>query len=246
MLDVELVKDFKDHALETLKNQIHESLFTAVDNEVPDPFNNFYGLAVLSEVKAFENKDFLDLEKIKNYLLIELNSFTPKAVSKNYFLLVCIRLLEKAGLEIETPEQKLEDKLLNFNLLQSENIRIISDTFYFLSSLKLLDQKEKIKDLSDEYMQQIKDYLSNVNLNKMTLTDQSQLLLIIDLLNQQEQEKELISELLNKLFNVTTFFNSDLENEEFYWQKDITAYLIELTMLYWTLLATIQYQDLIE
>jgi hypothetical protein len=245
MLEVDLVENFMDNALEIIEKQTHNSVFTALDIQAPDPINNFYGLAILSELRNFEEIEFINLQKIKEYIQLELNFFNPNALYNNYFLLNCVNLLKKRGYLIDLQKEEILQKLSNLELSKIENYNVISDTFYYLCSLILLSPNGELEELREKYIQILKDFTSAVNLKQLTFTELSQLLLILDLLNIKDKEAELVIELLNEIINTTPFFNSDDQNKKPYWKEDLISFKIELEMLFWGLLAVLEYQELI-
>jgi len=246
MLDVDLVENFMDNAYEIIKDQTHNSVFTAPDNQVPDSINNFYGLAIVSEISNLAYIEFMDLQKIKEYIKLELSYFNPNALYNNYFLLNCVNLLKKKGFLIDVQKDEILQKLNDLELSKIENYNVISDTFYFLCSIILLNPNGKLEELRKKYIQILKEFTSNLNLNELTITELSQLLLIIDLLNIKDQEQELVADLLDTIINTTTFFNSDMQNKKPYWKQDIISLKIELEMLFWVLIAALEYQEFIK
>ncbi len=246
MLEVDLVKNFMDNAFDIIKNQTHNTVFTAPDTQVPDPINTFYGLSVISEISNFKNIEFIDLQTIKQYIQLELSYFNPNALYNNYFILNSVNILKKRGLLVNLQKDEILEKLSNLELSKIENYNLISDTFYFLCSIILLNPNGELEELREKYIQKLKNFTSNLDLNQLTIIEVSQLLLIISILNITDEEKELVFKLLDTIINTTPFFSSDMENKKFYWKEDIISLKVELKMLFWVLITILQYQELIK
>lgn len=242
MLEVNLVDNFLNHAFEVLKKHVNNAVFTASTTNVPDPQNTFYGLAILSEIGKLSTTEFIDLQQIVSYLQKELTYFNPNALYNNYFLLQSINLLKRKGIQVSGLDEITLQEFFTLDLSKLKNFNAITDTFYFTASLKLLNEDQHLQEIKAKHIQTIKDFISNIAMEHLTLTEISQLLLIIDLLNLKQSEDELIQDLAKRVHTTTNFFNADGANSDFYWKNDTTAYLIELSMLFWTLLAIYQYQ----
>ncbi|MBY9006250.1 MAG: hypothetical protein KGD63_05790 [Candidatus Lokiarchaeota archaeon] len=228
--------------LSIVENHSNKSLFISRYNQNPDIINNFYGLAIISETIKM-NMNIIDLTRLKELLLDELKVINHNKILSNYYLFNCINLLKKFNFNIEMNNDILLRKINETQINDTEKEEFISNLFIILSISKLIDKNYSAKNIDNKSLKKFEDIIKNLYKNDFSLTQYSKILLIIDLLGFQQKYSKEIKIWLNKLINHTKFFMSEIENEEFSWKNDITAFSIEVKMLYWILITCLQYQS---
>ncbi|MFX1418240.1 MAG: hypothetical protein ACFE9N_04885 [Promethearchaeota archaeon] len=225
---------------ELLKNYINGWVFSSSKENIPDSIDIFYGLAIFSELDLLTQTKIIDLQEIENFIITGLENFIPEKLGINFHSLLCIKLLTQ--FQKHTLKRNLNlESITDLNLFEMENFKPTLDIFYYLSSLKLLDQEANINQLKLLYVSKLNKLIDSQGSVDDLVTESARMLLIFDLLNIKEKESELTTRLLNFILNKTSFFFMDNVDKEFNWRSDKLSFKIELEMLYWALLACSQY-----
>jgi len=148
-------------------------------------------------------------------------------------------MLKKSG-GIITNKRHLIEPLANLNLFNSEEYQL-SDMFFYLGLLKLLDARFDFTNLQAPYLTELeKKIQSNGSING-NATDTARTLLTLVLLDSTGKDISIISELLQFLNQNLKFFIDNQDFGEFNCYQNKIAFKIELRMLFWMLLALSQY-----
>ncbi len=220
------------------ERQSNNALFINQHNQIPDLISNFYGMAFLLETNQLNNSKIINIGKLKNFLSEELKYFNPTKLCTNYYLFNCINLLKKVNSEININTKDLIDKLHKIQIDEKEHVDFISNLYELIVIVKLIDNNNNLISFKDKYYNILKKTIKKIDFNELNISQCAKILLIIDLFGLKDEESKLVKTLLEKIFNVTKFFESEIENENFSWKTDTIAYLIELRMLYWALLSS--------
>jgi len=226
--------------IEILKNNINDKVFSSSKNDEPNPIDIFYGLAIVSELQLLKDNDIIDLIKISNYLGNELKEIIPEKIHLYYYDLLSLKLLRKHG--IETPDLSDEiEPILRLNLSSLEEYNPVLDIFDQLVIIKTFEDKIIPSHFKGVYLKELKNLLiENGSINNI-VTDSSKTLLILELLDLKEKEKDFCDQLVNYITSEPLFFDSSDLNSDFNWQKDKLGRLVEFRMLFWALLACSRY-----
>jgi len=241
MLNLELPFSDKE-ILEIIKNFTNRWVFSSSIDELPDPISNFYGLAIFSELDLLNKTNIIDLEKIENFVMTELENAIPERLELNLHSFLCVKLIIKM-------KKKLLEKKINqvpisdLDLLEMVHFKPTLDIFNHLSSLKLLGKEEVINKLKIIYANEIKKSISSNGSVNDLITESARTLLIFELLNLKKVEQELCKNLFNFILTKTSFFTKETLDTKFSWRSDILGFKIELQMLYWVLLASSVYNS---
>lgn len=230
--------------VEILKNYINKEVFCSSKIDPPDSKNNFYGLAILSEIDLLNKTDIIDLREIEKFLELELKRFIPEKLGLNFYSLLGLKFLKK-NRAIEIDKNLYSKSVLNLNLKNLEESKPILDIYNQLAFLKLLDKNVDLQSFKKNYITELKKKLnSNGSINNL-ITDSAMSLLILDLLNLEKVESQVCNGLLNFIMTSTNFFDVENLNKDFNWRNNKLAYKIELKILFFSLLASSQYAPLI-
>ena len=233
-----------------LKNYVKGDSFCASKEAKPDPLNNFYGLAILSELDLLYNNNvkFMDLKGIEMFLESELKDFIPEKLHLNFFTILCLKILEKSG-GLTAARAHLINPILSLDILSSahaiKEYNPILDIFEHLASIKTLEKNADLSHFKALYNKEIKKLITEKGVVNNTITDSARSLLIIDLLGLKKAEFNTCQHLLNYVISGTRYFNSADLKRKFNWKEDKWAYSIELRMLFWALMSASQYKLLL-
>ncbi|MFX1363905.1 MAG: hypothetical protein ACFFCE_14005 [Promethearchaeota archaeon] len=226
--------------IEIVKNFINEKIFSSSKENVPDPKNIFYGLALFLELNLLSNTDLIDLQKIEEFLKLELRNFIPEKLELNLYSVLCLKLLGKNH-KISFNKNSILELLLKINIVTLENFLPCLDIYNYLALLRLLDKNLNLIQFKSLYTNEIKKLLTpNGSINDL-ITDSAKALLIFDLLKLKEKEVEISGKLLNYISKTTDFFNIENLDKKFNWTNDKLGFKVELEILYWALLGYSQY-----
>ena len=222
------------------KNYINENIFSSSKKDEPNPVDIFYGLAIFSELQILKNSDVVDVFKISNYLGSELQGIIPEKIHLYYYILLSLRLLKKIGLE--TPDISNEiNPILRVNLSNLEDYNPVVDIFDQLAIIKIFENILIPSHFKGVYLKELKKYqLENGSINNL-VSDTSKTLLILEMLDLKDKEKDFCDQLVNYITSEPLFFDSSDLDSDFNWQKDKLGYLVELRMLFWALIASSRY-----
>ncbi|MFW9971370.1 MAG: hypothetical protein ACFFDF_14345 [Candidatus Odinarchaeota archaeon] len=223
-----------------LKNYVNKWVFSSSIDNIPDSINNFYGLAVFSELDLLNKTKIIDLQEIEDFIISDLDEGIPEKLDLNLHSLLCIKLIIKMRKKYFERKLNLES-ISNLNVAETVSFNPILDIFNHLSVLKLLGKEESINSLKIAYAYEIKKLMTSNNSINDLITESARTLLIIDLLNLKENESKLCNNLLNFIWTKTSFFNTQNLHPKFNWRSDELAFKVELEMLYWALLASTVY-----
>jgi hypothetical protein len=223
-----------------VSNFVNGKVFSTGKYHKPNPITIYHGLSILSELNLLNDTKIVDLLDIEMFLENELDPFFPNKLMLNFFTILGLKMLKKSG-GIITNKNHLIEPLVNLDLFNLENFKPSSDMFFYLSSLKLLDDRIDFKNLQSPYLNELKKkILPDGSVNGNT-TDTARTLLTLVLLDSTGKEISAITELLGFLSHNVKFFS---DNEDFYnfnWHQNKIAFKIELRMLFWMLLGLSQY-----
>jgi hypothetical protein len=228
---------------EIIKKYISNKIFRTTEKDSPDVITNFYGIALLMELGIPTERVFIDFKSIEDFITKELNWFIPGKFRLNYYAYLSLLLLGKE--ETIQIDQKIHiDQLKHINLAQQNNHKLISDIYYQLSTLKIINKNVDLDEFKGSYINEMKKHYISEGVGEGLLTDSAKVLLILDLFNVKEKEVALCNRLLNYLTASTSFFSLDNLDKDFNWRIDQYAYKVELKMLFWVLLSSSQYAPL--
>ena len=223
-----------------VKNHIYNGVFSSSKKDEPNPIDIFHGIAIFSELQLLKNSNVIDVAKISNYLGLELQDLIPEKIHLYYYVLLSLKLLKKNG--VETPE--ISDKInpiLRLNLTNLEDYNPVVDILDQLAIIKHFEDIIIPSHFKGVYLKELKKYqLNNGSINNI-VSDSSKTLLILELLDLKEKEKDFCDQLVNYITSEPLFFDSSDLNNDFNWQKDKIGYLVELRMLFWALIACSRY-----
>jgi hypothetical protein len=223
-----------------VNNFVNGKVFSTGKYHKPNPITIYHGLSVLSELDLLNDTKFVDLLDIEMFLENELNPFFPNKLMLNFFTILSLKMLKKSG-GIITDKNHLIKPLINLDLFHLENFKPSSDMFFYLSSLKLLDDRIDFKDLQTPYLTELeKQILPDGSVNGNT-TDTARTLLTLVLIDSTGKESRAIPELLGFLSHNITYFSDTEDFYNFNWHQNKIAFKLELRMLFWILLALSQY-----
>lgn len=226
--------------LEILKNYISEMMFSFSKNNLPDPVNIFYGLAIITELDLIHRTNFISLQAIEEFLMAEFNAFMPEKLKLNYYTLLALKLLGKNEI-ISSNKERLLPQVLGLDLLHLEGFHPTLDIYNHIGFVKMLDRNIDLSKFNTPYINELKKGLTLNGAIDDLITESARTLLILNLLDMKNQESVLCSRLLNFIIRSTDFFSLENLNKDFNWRIDKIAYKIELRMLFWALLACTQY-----
>jgi hypothetical protein len=229
--------------LEIIKKYVSNKIFRNSDKNIADTITNFYGIALLMELGIPTERVLIDFKFIEDFITNELKKFIPRKLQLNYYAHLSLLLLGKED-TIQIDKKIHIDQLKSINLLQEKNHNLISDIYFQLSTLKIIDKNIDLSELKKLYIDEIKKLFISEGVGGDLLTATAKVLLIFDLVDVKEQEVALCNRLLNYLTVSTSFFGLDNLDKDFNWRIDQLAYKVELKMLFWVLLASSQYAPL--
>jgi len=226
--------------IEIVKNYVNEKVFSSSKNDAPNPIDIFYGIAIFSELQILKNNDVVDVLKISNYLGSEIQRIIPEKIHLYYYILLSLKLLKKIG--VETPDISDEiNPILRLNLTNLEDYNPVLDIFDQLAIIKLFEDVLIPSHFKGVYSKELKKFqLENGSINNI-VSDTSKTLLILEMLDLKEKEKDFCDQLVNYITSESLFFDSSDLDSDFNWQKDKLGYLVELRMLFWALIACSRY-----
>jgi len=228
---------------EIIKKYVSNKIFRNSEKDIADTTTNFYGIALLMELGIPTERVFIDFKFIEDFITNELKEFIPGKLQLNYYAHLSLLLLGKED-AIQIDKKIHIDQLKSINLLQEKNHNLISDIYFQLSTLKIMDKDIDLNELKRLYLDEMKKYFISEGEGGDLLTAAARVLLILDLLDVKEQEVALCNRLLNFLTASTNFFSLDNLDKDFNWRIDQLAYKVELKMIFWVLLASSQYAPL--
>ena len=226
--------------LEILKNYISEMMFSFSKNNLPDPVNIFYGLAIITELDLIHRTNIISLQAIEEFLMAEFNAFMPEKLKLNYYTLLALKMLGKNEI-ISSNKERLLPQVLGLDLLNLEGFHPTLDIYNHIGFVKMLDRNIDLSKFNTPYINELKKSLTPNGAIDDLITESARTLLILNLLDMKNQESVLCSRLLNFIIRSTDFFSLENLNKDFNWRIDKIAYKIELRMLFWALLACTQY-----
>ena len=222
--------------VDLIKNFVNRKIFSSSKDDEPDPINNFYGIAILKELKLLETTEIINLQDIEQFIIQEFKKFIPEKLKLNYFTFLCLLLLNNHK-KLESDKSIFVKQINDFNIFNLEEFNPPSDIFHQLATLKIIDHTTDLSQFKDIYIIELKKFLEKNGSIGNSITETAKTILILYLLDSVEQEKVFYNKLLTFLVNNSDFFKINDLNKSFNWRSDKLAYKIELKMLYWTLLA---------
>ncbi|MFX1496249.1 MAG: hypothetical protein ACFFBH_01860 [Promethearchaeota archaeon] len=231
-----------DEVLKMLKNFISGKVFSTGMYHKPNPISNFYGLSILSELNLLDKTEIIDIFEIEMILEKELKNFLPEKLSLNFYSLLSLKILERNGGTISNKDHLIKP-LIDLDLLLLENKSLPTDMFYHLGLLKLIDNDINLNIFKNIYNSEIKTLISPKGLINNNLTDTSRALLIYDMLDFKNEEYTTVNTLFRNIIQYSNFFSNEQLEEDFNWKNNKLAMRVELRMLFWTLLASLQYLE---
>jgi hypothetical protein len=236
----------EDSQLESgyIKNIVSEfingNIFSTGRYHKPNPITIYHGLSVFSELGLLNSSDQIDLLDIEMFLENELNPLFPEKLILNFFTILSLRMIKKSG-GIITDKKHLIEPLANLDLFNLENFKPSTDMFFYLASLKLLDERFNFDNLREPYLNELRrQMLPNGSVNDNN-TDTSRALLTLALLDSTGNETDIIPGLLKFFSRNIEFFSENQDFDNFNWTQSKIAFKIELRMLFWMLIALSQY-----
>ncbi|MFX1374371.1 MAG: hypothetical protein ACFFA0_01030 [Promethearchaeota archaeon] len=229
-----------DEIIDILKNYVKTWVFTSSIDDIPDIINNFYGLAIFTELEIKNSINLFDIQEIENLIFYEITNLVPEELQLNLYCILCLKLISK--LQQKRINRKLNlEPIINLDLFSLHGYKPTIDIFNYISILKLLGKENKIETLKEPYLNEIKKLITLNGSIEDLITESARALLILSLLNVKEKESVLCSNILNFIINKTSFFFTENIHRNFNWRSDKLSFKIELEMLYWSLLASSQF-----
>jgi hypothetical protein len=232
----------QEEILKVLNNFVSGKVFSTGKYHKPNPISNFFGLSILSELGLINRTEVIDPLDIEMFLENELKNFLPEKISLNFFTLLSLKILERNG-GIIIDKTKLLKPLIELDLFNLENKSFPVDMLYHIGLLKMIDKNISLNIFKNPYNTEIKKLISPTGLINNNLTDTARALLIYDLLELRTDEFSTTNTLLNNIISYSHFFEEADFKEDFNWMKNKLAFKVELRMLFWTLLAFLQFSD---
>jgi len=231
--------------LTILEDHINSGMFVSSETQKPEVKSTFLGLSILSEFDYYKSSELINFDKIEAFLRYELEQIKPEKLHINYYVLNCVNILNRKAFRIELESDQIFNKIRDFDITTLENFDPTIDYYEFFSCIQVLDSEEILKEVKNNYENLIINTYDNLELQKLSLTATARILLTIDLLNLKNDKNQLIKHLLDKLMNSTRIFSSDIQDTDFSWNKDKIAWLLELRMLFWALIASFRFYSFI-
>ncbi|MHA1884566.1 MAG: hypothetical protein ACXAAI_11425 [Promethearchaeota archaeon] len=228
---------------EIIKKYVFNKTFRNSEKDISDIITNFYGIALLMELGIPTERVLIDFKFIEDFITNEFKKFVPEKLQLNYYAHLSLLLLGKEDI-IQIDKKIHIDQLKSIKLLQEKNHNLISDIYFQLSTLKIIEKNIDLNELKRLYIDEMKKHFISEGVGGDLLTTAAKVLLILDLLDVKEQEVALCNRLLNYLTASTSFFSLDNLDKDFNWRIDQLAYKVELKMIFWVLLASSQYAPL--
>ncbi|MFX1322716.1 MAG: hypothetical protein ACFFBZ_00115 [Promethearchaeota archaeon] len=232
----------QDEILNVLNYFSSRKVFSTGKYHKPNPISNFFGLSILSELGSINQTEVIDPLDIEMFLENELKNFLPEKTSLNFFTLLSLKILERNG-GIIVDKSNLIKPSIQFNLINLERKNFPADMLYHIGLLKMIDKDINLNAFKNPYNTEIKKLISPTGLINNNLTDTAKALLIYDLLELRTDEFATINTLLNNVISCFNFFEKADFKEDFNWMNNKLAFKVELRMLFWTLLAFLQFSD---
>ncbi len=231
----------QEEILKALNNFGSGKVFSTGKYHKPNPISNFFGLSILSELGLINQTEVIDPLDIEMFLENELNNFLPEKTSLNFFTVLSLKILERNG-GIIIDKYNLIKPLIELDLINLEDKNFPVDMLYHIGLLKMIDKDINLNIFKNPYNTEIKKLISPAGLINNNLTDTVRALLIYDLLELRIDEFATINTLLNNIISYSNFFE-EVDFKDFNWMKNKLAFKVELRMLFWTLLAFLQFSD---
>ncbi|MFX1234632.1 MAG: hypothetical protein ACFFBY_08730 [Promethearchaeota archaeon] len=228
--------------LNLLKNFVSGKVFSTGMYHKPNPISNLFGLSILSELNLLDKTEMIDMFEIEMFLEKELKNFLPEKLSFNFYSLLSLKILERNGGVISNKNHLIKP-LIDLDLMLLENKNLPMDIFYHLGILKIIDKDINFNIFKNVYNTEIKKLISPQGLINNNLTDTSRALLIYDLLDFKDEEFITVNNLFRNIIRYANFFSNENLEEDFNWKNNKLAFQVELRMLFWTLLASLQYSE---
>ncbi len=231
----------QEEILKALNNFGSGKVFSTGKYHKPNPISNFFGLSILAELGLINQTEVIDPLDIEMFLETELKNFLPEKISLNFFTLLSLKILERNG-GIIIDKNNLIKPLIELDLINLEDKNFPVDILYHIGLLKMIDKNINLNIFKNPYNTEIKKLISPTGLINNNLTDTAKALLIYDLLELRIDEFATINTLLNNIIRYSNFFE-EVDFKDFNWMKNKLALKVELRMLFWTLLAFLQFSD---
>ena len=231
----------QEEILKALNNFGSGKVFSTGKYHKPNPISNFFGLSILAELGLINQTEVIDPLDIEMFLETELKNFLPEKISLNFFTLLSLKILERNG-GIIIDKNNLIKPLIELDLINLEDKNFPVDMLYHIGLLKMIDKNINLNIFKNPYNTEIKKLISPTGLINNNLTDTAKALLIYDLLELRIDEFATIDTLLNNIIRYSNFFE-EVDFKDFNWMKNKLALKVELRMLFWTLLAFLQFSD---
>jgi len=232
-----------EEVLRLLKNFVSGKVFSTGMYHKPNPISILFGLSILAELNLINQTEIIDPLDIEMFLENELKYFLPEKLSLNFYSLLSLKILEKNG-GIISDKDHLIKPLIDLDLLLLEDVNLPMDMFYHLGLLKLIDRNINLNIFKNVYNSEIKKLITPKGLINNNLTDTSRALLIFDLLDLKIEEFTIVNTLFRNIIRYSNFFSDENLEEDFNWRNNKLALKVELRMLFWTILASLQYLNL--
>jgi len=232
----------QEEILKALNNFGSGKVFSTGKYHKPNPISNFFGLSILAELGLINRTEVIDSLDIEMFLETELKNFLPEKTSLNFFTLLSLKILERNG-GIIIDKNNLIKPLIELDLINLEDKNFPVDMLYHIGLLKMIDKHINLNIFKNPYNTEIKKLISPTGLINNNLTDTARALLIYDLLDLRSDEFATINTLLNKIISFSNFFEEVDFKNDFNWTDNKLAFKVELRMLFWTLLAFLQFSD---
>ena len=205
--------------------------FGIPESDFPDPLHTFYGLCIYAEMDMLE---LIDLHKIYEYLQAEVDNMSEKFVLTNDYLFLSLRLLEQHNFPMPDYTYLIRG-LLSFDVhAQTEQVNGLTDMIHFINSIKMIDPTYDISMLNDEYLTEVQIAIEEDGTINRRVSDTSKVLITLRELGLHGVAE---AKFMIKYLQYDANYFIDLVREHpIGWEKDNLGYMVELGLLYWTLI----------
>ena len=234
-----------EEIIDILTRYISGKIFSTGMYHISNPLSNFFGLSIISELKLINNIEIIDLLDLEMFLENELKLYLPQKLLLNYFTLMSLKILEKWGVILMEKKHLLSEQI-NYKQINKDVKSLPSDLLYQLSIIKLLNDKSDLTRFKESYKEDLKLLISKKGLVNDNLTDSAKVLLIFKLLGINSKDDSSVNILLNSIITNVDVFQESKNLDKFHWSNDKWALKVELRMLFWSLIALLQYEHLFE
>lgn len=204
----------------------------------PDVEYTYYGLYIYHE---YDIMDRIDIYKIHEYLLEEIERFKDFNLSNNRYLFSCLKILEKH--EIPMAEySRIIVKMLDSDYLNTDDFDPLIESYEYAAALKLLAPKNDISSVKKRFQNALHDAIGLDGSINDTVTDTAKVLITTGLFDLFDSEIEATNKMVNYLISKCEVFSESVRDQHISWGGDILGLSVECNIAYWCLMALLCYR----